>query len=123
MKTSTAIVDKAPYKGEALEVLEGRIQKGLSSYVEVGRDLKTIQENKLYKKRWTTFEDYCEERWGLARRSVYQIIDAAEVHENVYSNTQTPPSQTQALELSLSILTSRKKSRPRLTSRRRLSSN
>jgi len=61
-KEITVLHYTAPYKGESLEIIESRIQEGLTSYVEIGRGLQNIRENKLYNKTYQTFEEYCEKR-------------------------------------------------------------
>ncbi len=71
--------------------LENIIQKGLSSFYEVGAALITIRNSRLYRETHGTFEEYCQDRWNIKRRQAYRLIDAAEVVENVSLGTQTPP--------------------------------
>jgi len=46
-----------------------------------------------------TFEEYCKERWGFARRTAYQFIDSAKVIENVRNCAQIPQTESQARPL------------------------
>jgi len=56
---------------------EGVIERGLQSFVEVGDALATIRDSRLYRAEHATFEDYCQQRWGLHWRRAYQLIDAS----------------------------------------------
>jgi len=58
--------------------LETAIGSGLASFVEVGRALRQINADRLYRRDNETFEDYCEQRWGLSRQHGYRLIKAAE---------------------------------------------
>jgi site-specific DNA-methyltransferase (adenine-specific) len=62
-----------------LDDLEGVIERGLATFVEVGRALERIRDRKLYRQTHSTFEDYCRERWGISRGHAYRQIDAAQV--------------------------------------------
>jgi hypothetical protein len=58
---------------------EAVIERGLTTFVEVGEALATIRDARLYKDTHGTFEDYCRERWGFSRRHSNRLIEAAEV--------------------------------------------
>ena len=60
-----------------LENLELVIDGGLKSFIEVGRALMEIREGKLYRVTHMTFEDYCQERWGMSDSYAAKQIDAA----------------------------------------------
>ena len=68
-----------------LENLEQLIHKtrGLDSFYETGKALKIINDEKLYKFKYRSFENYCLARWDMARRTAYQLINASLVIENV----------------------------------------
>lgn len=66
-----------------LATLETTIQAGLQKFVEVGAALLRIRDGRLYRAGFGTFENYCRERWGIARRRAYQLMDAAQVVENL----------------------------------------
>lgn len=76
--------------------LEGIIERGLATFVEVGQALLEIREQRLYRETHDSFETYCRERWGFNRQRASQIIQAAEVSNMLDS----PPSNArQAAEL------------------------
>lgn len=77
--------------------LEETIQKHLSAFYKVGFALMQIRDNKLYREKYGTFEEYCKEKWGLERRRAYQLIDGYKISENVYPGTQKPPLQEKVL--------------------------
>lgn len=55
-----------------------------SSFVEAGRALRQLRDEKLYRGTHQTFEQYCKERFGyLTRRQPYRIIEASVVVENL----------------------------------------
>lgn len=67
------------------------IERGLNTFVEVGAALLEIRDSRLYKDNYSTFEDYCRERWGIEKRHAYRLMDAAGVVENVSNWTQILP--------------------------------
>jgi hypothetical protein len=88
--TMSTIVDMSPVNGEvseplspdevlSLEGYEQIIAQGIKTFVQVGHALLTIREQRLYRESYTTFEDYCRQRWDLSRPRAYQLIDAAQV--------------------------------------------
>jgi hypothetical protein len=84
---------------ERFRVCEEMIEQGLKAYFEIGRALAEIQESRLYRQTYDTFEDYCAERWNIARRTAYQLIEAYRVVENVRNCAQVPATESQAREL------------------------
>lgn len=87
-------------EGEALAELEQVIERGLTTFVDVGNALLTIRDERLYRADYATFEDYCEERWGLTRRRAYQLMDAAgAVSTMVHTGLPAPENERQAREL------------------------
>ena len=70
---------------------EAIIQKGLNTFYEVGNALTEIRDNKQYKENYSTFEDYCLERWDIKRRQAYKFIEASQV----VSNLQNVPNLAQ----------------------------
>jgi predicted HAD superfamily Cof-like phosphohydrolase len=60
-----------------LEEREAKIEQAEKSYLVMGRELAAINTSRLYRDHYTTFEEYCEKRWEIARRTAYQFIDAA----------------------------------------------
>ena len=87
---------------QSLAHYEAIIERGLKTFVEVGNALLAIREGKLYRHRegYATFEDYCSKRWGFARRTAYQYMDAAQAAENVRNCAQiSPANEAQARPL------------------------
>ena len=71
----------------ALTTLESTIEKGLSTFHAVGAALSRIRDNRLYRTAYKTFEDYCQDRWGMVASRARQLIAAAEVATNIESVT------------------------------------
>lgn len=67
-------------ESKRLTELEETIQKGLTNSYNA---LREIQEKRLYRSEYETFEQYCKAKWGTSRRRAYQLIDASKVIENV----------------------------------------
>lgn len=66
-----------------LAIAEDTIQAGLSSFIKVGEALAKIRDRHLYRYDYATFEDYCQERWGLSRAYAYRLVGAADVLDNL----------------------------------------
>lgn len=82
---------------------EAIIERGLETFIEVGNALLAIRDGELYKAAgWSTFEDYCRERWGLKRLRAYELMRAATVVGNLLEISNIVPSresQAAALEV------------------------
>jgi hypothetical protein len=98
--TASCVADATQVSHRSLADLEKVIHEGELAYVEVGKALQEIQKGKLYKDKYSTFEEYCEKRWGFSRQTAYEYMNAAAVAANVSSNLHNRPSKTQALVLS-----------------------
>jgi hypothetical protein len=94
-------VADATQVSDRLADLEKVIQEGQLAYVKVGKALQKIQEGKLYKDKYNTFEEYCEKRWGFERQTAYDYIKASDVEQNVRTCVQTTPTLCQARELAV----------------------
>lgn len=70
-----------------LEGLERDIEHGLCEFAKVGFALHRIREERLYRNRYSTFEEYCQDRWGIVASRARQLIAAAGVTENLKSVT------------------------------------
>lgn len=86
-------------ENDSLLQCENIIDAGLKTFVDVGNALAKIRGGKLYRLSHGTFEDYCQDRWGIARRSAYQMIAASVTVENVRNCAQTPTTESQARPL------------------------
>ncbi len=81
----------------SLSELEAVIERGLETFVEVGLALLAIRDGKKYRENYSTFEDYCRERWGWTTRYANYNIQAAEVANKL--GTIVPVNEAQAREL------------------------
>lgn len=83
-----------------LERCEVVIKQGLKIAIEVGQALSTIREKRLYRLEFSTFEDYCRDRWGMQRQYANRMIAASEAISNlVPMGTIIPQSERQARPL------------------------
>lgn len=64
-------------------LLERKIEKALKAFYEAGLALREIRDRRLYRDVYQTFEEYCRERFNLSRRRPYQLIQAADVMDNL----------------------------------------
>jgi hypothetical protein len=69
-----------------LSALESEIADGLAEFVRVGRALAEIQEGRLYRQDFLTFEAYCQERWGFGSNRGGKLIRAAEIVDSMGNN-------------------------------------
>ncbi len=67
--------------------LERKVERGL---YEAASALKALRDLKLYRNSHSTFEEYCQSRFGFKRRHCYQLIDAAEVINNLIATNGDP---------------------------------
>lgn len=80
--------------------LEATIERGMQTFVEVGLALMEIRDGRLYRAEYGTFEEYCQERWGISRPRAYQLIDAAVVTTELSTIVDTlPATESQARPL------------------------
>jgi hypothetical protein len=66
-----------------LQELESIVENGLQTFYEVGKALDEIREQKLYRESQKSFEAYCQDKWGIARRTADRFIGAARVMANL----------------------------------------
>lgn len=85
--------DLLPAERDQLAAHEATIERGLGTFVEVGNALLAIRDGRLYQKvlGFSTFEDYCRERWGFSRQRAHQMLDAARIVERVSTIVDTLP--------------------------------
>lgn len=94
-----ALIPLSTLEAKRLKACEETIEKGLNTFYEVGSALAEVRDSRLYRIKYATFEDYCQERWGMTRQRVYQLIAAAAVVENVNNCLHLPSNEAQAREL------------------------
>ncbi len=66
-------------ESKRLKELEEVVTRNFKAFYEVGCALREIQESRLYRATHTTFADYAQDLWDMARRTAYQYIEAAEI--------------------------------------------
>lgn len=72
---------------DRLAELESVIERGVPTFMEVGRALAEIRDTRLYRETHPTFEAYCRDRWGFTDRRARQLIAAS---RQVESGTTVP---------------------------------
>lgn len=58
---------------------EAVIEAGQKTFVEVGEALTRIRDKRLYRATHKSFDLYCQDMWNWTRQRANQLIDAAEV--------------------------------------------
>jgi hypothetical protein len=71
-----------------LDDLEGVIEKGIATFIDVGLALARIRDKRLYRETHGTFEEYCKDRWGFSRRTGYDLMQTAEIANSVQEVAQ-----------------------------------
>lgn len=97
---TTTIVTLTNNEAARLADLEGRIEQGLASFIEVGEALSAIRDARLYRTTHGTFENYCAEKWGMSKRHCDRLISSAEVVQSLGPIGPKIESESQARELS-----------------------
>lgn len=87
MNTSVRSGPLTQVERSVLASFEGIIERGLSVFYEVGNALTQIRDFRLYRLTHATFEEYCQERWGMVASRARQLISSAEVVSNLKSVT------------------------------------
>jgi hypothetical protein len=84
-----------------LDDLETVIEKGIATFIEVGKALQHIRDGRLYREEFSTFEDYLRERWDLSRSYAYQQMDGAKIAAGLsaVADIPAPASERVAREL------------------------
>ncbi len=85
-------------EGLSLELLdlmehEKSIEQGITSMLDMGYAFEKIRDGRKYRaKGYTTFEAYCQERWGLSRQHVNQVISACQITRELETVVSIVPS-------------------------------
>lgn len=99
--TTGEIVDSlTAMERSALTHAEAKIERGLTSFIEVGEALAEVRDARLYREDFGTFEAYCRRRWGITDRRARQMIDATTIVASLPTGTTVPVTESQARELS-----------------------
>lgn len=66
-----------------LQELEGVIEANFKGFVAVGMALSEIREDRLYRRQYRTFEEYCVNLWDVKKSQAYNLINASVVVQNL----------------------------------------
>jgi hypothetical protein len=78
--------------------LEAVVQAGLDEFLRVGNALATLRNKRLFRTEFATFEEYCRNKFGLARSSADSLIRSAQTAEVLLeAGIELPPNTTATL--------------------------
>jgi len=83
---------------DALKRNELAISRGISHWREVGSALCEIRDGRLYREKFSTFEAYLAEKWGVSRREGYRLIEAAAAANNVAAAKPYTPTPSRGID-------------------------
>jgi hypothetical protein len=61
-------------------LLERKVER---AFYEAGMALMELRDRRLYRSTHATFEEYCQDRFDYTRRRPYQLIEAAQIYDNL----------------------------------------
>jgi len=70
--------------------LDGVVKRCRDQIWEAGKALLIINQKRLYRDEFETFEDYCRERLNISRPYAYNLMDAAKVSEQLSAIADIP---------------------------------
>jgi hypothetical protein len=73
----------SPEEKQLRRVCETTIRKGKKWFVPTGRALAVINERRLYREGYPTFDAYCKQRWGFTDAHAHRLIEAFKVAEDL----------------------------------------
>lgn len=83
-----------------LEALEAVITSSEGALLATAHALRDIKAGKLYRQNYSSFEDYCQKRWGFTRQRGYQlVVFSEEVEMSTTVDTQPPANEREAREM------------------------
>lgn len=91
METQLTLFD---YQEMPLKSLEYIIEKGLSTFIEVGMALMAIKTKWIVFKKeagYTDFESYVEDRWGMAKSRGWQLLNAGTIGNEISTMVEKKP--------------------------------
>lgn len=72
---------------ESLDRCEAVIARGVQTFIDVGEALAEIRDGKLYRQHYDTWEEYCQDRWGIGGSRARQLIGASSVAREIETVT------------------------------------
>jgi hypothetical protein len=79
-----------PEEQTLFDLCEEEIEKGMKVVLTVATALMTIKDKRLYRTRFTTFEEYVSTRWDFTARRAYQLYDFARLLANLKLGAPPP---------------------------------
>ena len=55
------------------------IAAGIVKFYDVGTALKAVKEGRLFRDKYSSFDDYCKAKWGFCSKQAYRYVGASEV--------------------------------------------
>ncbi|HZO87141.1 MAG TPA: hypothetical protein VFB38_02295 [Chthonomonadaceae bacterium] len=99
MLVQVIVEELTPSEQARLAEYETTIGKHLQQFFEVGYALMAIRDQRLYRSEYSTFEEYCGQRWGFTKTHANRLIAAAGVVENLTPIGVTPSNEAQVRPL------------------------
>ena len=65
--------------------LERKVER---AFYEAGKALRQLRNRRLYRSTHVTFEEYCRDRFDFTRRRPYQLIEAAQIYDNLINKCE-----------------------------------
>jgi hypothetical protein len=90
-----------PEQKTRLYELERTVERNLSSFLEAGRALLAIRDERLYR-TYGTWEQYCRRRFGITQSRGLELVRSAETVENLLRGPANPDSGDAPLPADLS---------------------
>jgi hypothetical protein len=78
-----------------LQQCEEVIEKGKEIFVQTAIGFYLIRKNQLYRGKYGTFQQYCQERWGFTRQRGYQLAKAGEHIASLGPDSPMPQNESQ----------------------------
>lgn len=76
-------------KSKRLKKLKSIVTRTIDSTIECGLALKEIHDTKLYLEEAGSFEEFCQDNWNITRQRGYQLIDSAEIVNELPKDVST----------------------------------
>lgn len=77
-----------PAEAARLAELLPIIERGINSFVEVGRALIEVSDRRLYRETHATFEEFCQDKYSMTAGQAYRLCAAAETVKMLPSGQQ-----------------------------------
>lgn len=83
------------------------VERNLAGFIEAGIALVAIKADREYRlDGYSSFEDYCRDRWQISRPRAYQLVVAASIAEELSTLVDTPAPQSERQVRPLTLLKS-----------------